>query len=290
MSTLYDGNFATPLSNGPERVIYPFDGDTISLVRERDYLQLASYWERLPLDTEHPDQPGEYLVHETDPAPQGGGVVHWTRRYAAIPRPRREMESYAYQVPGIEADVAHEWLTITGVATAGGLHVCTTSVAHTMSPGDGIIVAYWCVDEGVSYDIVYSRQVLRQVLATPDTDEFTVAQIVDVGPPNLTNAVKNYYGREPYTRIVPSYLHYDYWLPGVTLGVTTFDDIPILQAERILDSSGNETDRYSATSSPTAAQYRARVAAGEWIVVEPSIIRRWMGNIYERETRHIRAI
>jgi len=63
-----------------------------------------------------------------------------------------------------------------------------------------------------------------------------------------------------------------------------------LQPSIIFDSSGNATNSYGEFTTPSVVDYRALVRAKSLIVVEPSSLRRWTGNIFERATRYTIAI
>jgi hypothetical protein len=63
-----------------------------------------------------------------------------------------------------------------------------------------------------------------------------------------------------------------------------------LQLFLIVDSTGNVTDSFGEFTTPSVVDYRALVRAKSLIVVEPSSLRRWTGNIFERATRYTIAI
>ena len=94
-------------------------------------------------------------------------------------------------------------------------------------------------------------------------------------------------GRDPYTKVVMSKLARAYYLPGVSVGITTVDDITVLTPTQIVDQYGRNTEFLSTLTTPTTSTYEA--TEGTWVVAEPSVVRRWMGNIYERTTRYVLA-
>jgi hypothetical protein len=82
----------------------------------------------------------------------------------------------------------------------------------------------------------------------------------------------------------------DYILPGVTSGYPTvaamFDTLP--PRFRVFGSDGQETGTLSTTTHPTQATYEAMIVGGQEIIASASL-RRWRGNIWEREIRLAKA-
>lgn len=289
MSVIYDGDYTIARAMSPRRKTYPFEGDNQSFYLEQDFYQLFSSFESLPLDIPDDANPDAYLVHETALQELGGGIGKWSRAYAQIPRSRTEMESFAYTLPGVSVDTVSPTRVITSASTVGGNTRIVTSVAHGFVANDGVLITYRVPDPTFP-NISYFRQIFREVISAPTTTTFDVIIVSDIGPITWETTAKNYAGRQPFTRVVASYLQFDYFLPGVSLGIASLNDIPLFNPVRILDSTGTEVQSYSATTSPTSSAYKDQVKRGELIVAEPSIVRRWMGNIYERATRYVKAV
>lgn len=81
-----------------------------------------------------------------------------------------------------------------------------------------------------------------------------------------------------------------------TVSYPTADDIPVIQEQiYYIGTEDVRTDYladnppFTTESTPTRTDYEAMIAAGELIAVTSSVITRWMGNIYVRETRYVRA-
>jgi hypothetical protein len=242
----------------------------------------------VPLDTpDAPQFPASYLIEETSPEPIGGGMVQWTRVFSRIPRRRHEGESYAWTMPGIATEAAY---ALTAIDQAGSFNSSgsrtriRTIQDHGVSVGQSVQIAFRAVLGDVDRTMVVNR-VVRAVLG-PRT--FEVDLVIEQDP-YYVSVQRVDMGRDPVTRVVPSFLQFDYYLPGLPGQVKTFQDIPILQPIIPRDSAGKETDTYGLTTTPTKAQYLADVAAGRLIVPEASTIRRWRGNIFERLTRFVRA-
>lgn len=110
-------------------------------------------------------------------------------------------------------------------------------------------------------------------------------------------------GRDRFTRIVPVHLQRDFYLVGAGGSYPDWQSIPVVDVTIYyystpiyqVDYIGDNPPLTIATV-PSSTQYVALVnadAADETsfsIIVEPSSITRWQGNIYMRETRAIKAI
>jgi hypothetical protein len=95
------------------------------------------------------------------------------------------------------------------------------------------------------------------------------------------------YNIPPRTLFTPTRTTYRYYLAGVN--VTTVSDIPLLQQFRVsLDvGGGNTVDNNMITTnatSPSRSVYAALVSAGGYSLVLEDSLRRWRGEIIERQT------
>jgi hypothetical protein len=284
---IFDGTYTEPFAVGPVLFECPFPGDIVSTVGRQPYCVEASSFARAALDTPHPDYPDHYLVDETTPHHVGAAVVQWERVYARIPNSRIESESFPARLPGIDPRTVTQRHVIASVSTFGGF-IVTTGTAHGFTTGDSVLVTYVVFDPVQGINL--TRAVTRAVLSTGPDTVFTCARITDVSN-TITwgNVWKNYAGRPPITRVVTSWLHHNYFMPGVSPGVESPDQIELFNPILIVDSDGNETETISATTIPDNDDWRALVVARTKVVAEPSIVKRWRGNIYERITRYITA-
>src|SRR6185503_17465348 len=110
-------------------------------------------------------------------------------------------------------------------------------------------------------------------------------------------------GRERFTKVSLSRRDYKYYLPGVSGGITTVADIPVIESTKYYVTSSNNvlTDylgdppTWDPGSTPSRADYEtlmdsdAATASSFSITAEDSRIARWRGNIYERETVYVKA-
>jgi hypothetical protein len=287
--TFQDGDLSTAQIDGPKRWLRPFDDDFSQVVFEQDYQQFEDDFTPLPLDTPHDTIKDAYLVSEGPLDALGGGVVKWTRTYARIPASRQRFESYSWTVPGIGTEAVYSSVSISSNSSAAGVTTLVTATSSTAGVGDSVLVSYTFTD-GVT-GTQYGRDVLRTCLSGTSGTTINVDLISEPGGTITYNTLKKVEpGRDPYTEEVGSVLQLDYFLPGVSAGIDSPQDIPELAPLTIYDNTGRQTASFTATTTPTLATWRSKVAAGEYVCVVRSIPRRWMGNIYERATRYVKAI
>lgn len=242
----------------------------------------------LPLSSVHQTLLGFYLVEEKNWEKDRGGVYKFTRVYSQIPRTREEWQSYSWQVPGIgTTSSAFAQTTVSSMVNSGSI-TTITATSHGLSTDDYALVQFNVVDTNGNQ---YTRQRLMVVTVT-GANTFTVPIIVDISAPvSGTMACRKVEpGRDAETQVVNCKVVYDYFLPGVTAGISTPQDIPNLDPLYIMDNTGRKTNTLSGNTSPTTTQYKAYITAGTMLQIERSTLTRWRGNIWERVSRFTRAI
>lgn len=286
--TFQDGDLSTAQIDGPKRWLRPFDDDFAQVVFEQDYQQFEDDFAPLPLDTPHDTIKDAYLVSESPLDALGGGVVKWTRTYARIPASRQRFESYSWTVPGIGTEAVYSTVNISSNSSAAGVTTLITSSSSTAIVGDSVLVSY---NYTAPTGYLYRRDMLKTCLAGTSGTTINVDLISEPGGTIAYLFLRKVEpGRDPYTEEVGSILQLDYFLPGVSTGVDFPQDIPDISPLAIYDNTGRQTASFTATTTPTLATWRSKVAAGEYVCVVRSIPRRWLGNIYERATRYVKAI
>lgn len=100
MPTLLDGSVFEASAVSIRRFSTPFR-DNVLVMFDQDFMQLASRWKPLPLDTKDKDLQQFVLVDESALSPIGNGMARWTRTYARLPAERDEFESYVFTYPGM---------------------------------------------------------------------------------------------------------------------------------------------------------------------------------------------
>ena len=286
MSTLWqDGNFETASADGPKRWLHPIDNTTMGLdVFEQDYMQLEANWTATPLDEPHPDNAGFFLVGEGPLSPVGGGIVKWTRTWAKIPASRTAYESYAWLVPGIGTESVYTDVSISSASNTAATTVLVTATSSTAAIGDSVSISYTFTD-GIT-GTQYGRRVLRGMTAGNSTTVI-VALIQEPGGTITFNTLRKVEpGRDAESLEVSSQVQIDYFLPGVSSGISTALDIPRISALEIYNNTGRKTNSFSATTSPALSAWRTQMATSALVCVTGSIIRPWLGNIFERSTRY----
>ena len=160
--------------------------------------------------------------------------------------------------------------------------------AHNMNTGDFADVQFNVID---SLGNQTTRHRTMAVTVTGGSS-FTVSKITDISPPmaGSMQTRKVDMGRDAETQVVNCRIVYDYFMPGLTAGISKPSDIPDIEALWILDNTGRRTHTLSGNTTPNTTDYLALVAAGTQIVIERSTLSRWRGNIWERVTRYVRAI
>lgn len=285
-----DSDWSEAQPTGAKRWLRPFPELNTNFIYEQDYTQRLSDFldDEVSIGSAHPDDPTFFMVEESTPQNLGGGMVRFTRTYSQIPPARKEYESFAFTFPGMETGTLYTPNTVTGnsATTSNGQTTMTISGGSTISAGDSVRIHYNAFDSVQQY----SRYVIRTAISGGST--LVVPQIVDTlnsQPLYFFTATKIELGREPRTETVSSILTYEYFLPGVSSGVDYVTDIPLFVKDIIIDSDGLQTDTYTDATSPAISSYRAKIADGEQLVAEDSVIRRWKGPILERVTRYVTA-
>lgn len=286
-----DGVWTTAAVHGPKRWHTPFPGTSERVAFEQTYRQYAANFSAVTVGTAHPSVSGFYLASEGNYQGLDAGVQEWVRTYAKIPSSRTEYGSHVYTIPGITPDDLATVNHISGTPSdiGGGLIRITTTGAHGLSVDDIVIITYQ-IQMATNPSFVPILYNARTIVAVTSTT-LDVAEISDPRGSIIDwfSVTYGVVGRDPMQFPVPCRIQYDYFMPGVSPDITTPNDIPIITAVRIMSNDGTETQYYSSVTTPTVEDYMALVDAGEWVVAVDSTLRRWMGNIYERETLYVQA-
>jgi len=288
MSAFYtDSDVTVARVTGARRWSDPFN-ESRMVMFEEDYVQSLSYWRPLPLDTRHPNPSPLDLAVLVDESPLqdlGGGIVKWTRTYATIPEQRFEFESYSYTIPGLETGTLGPQKAILSAVNGFNITTITTAVAHGFNTGDLILIRwennYWPANPIIKQTI--------GVAVSASGSVFVVPLIVDSPISQFLTAQNADIGRDATTEEINSMISYEFFLPGLSPGISTARDIPEILKEKIIDANGKETDIYGSVSTPSKTEYLQRVSDGEWVIAASSSLRRWKGNIFERLTRYVKA-
>ena len=281
------GDYTNPLPDGARRWLRPFDDNFAQVMFQQDYQQFEDSFSPLTLDTPSDDFSDAYLVGESELSALGGGVVKWTRTYARIPASRQVFEGYSWLIPGIDTGAIFASQAISSATDAAGVTTLDCAGDTTAAIGDSVSISYTFVD-GVT-GTQYGRNVIRTVLSGGGAT-LGVSIISEPGGTIAYNSARKIEpGRPAEALEVGSSLQFDYYLPGVSVGVATPFDIPVIDELQIYDGDGIKVNVFAADTVPTITEWRASIAAGEKVCVVASIVRRWHGNIFERSTRYCLA-
>lgn len=282
-----DGDFTTASAISVPLFSAPFEGDNGRYLLEQSFMQDPNYFAPLNLSIPHPSYPLYYLIEEGPMQPSGGGLVTWKRSYMSIPNPRSDYESFAYRLPGLSSGATNPSFVISSMSTTGGVTTITTGSAHGYSPGDNITIVYQAVIAGaLEFPFI---QMYRTAISPTSGTTISVSGIVFQTNANYTPkyVVKGSLGRNPITRVVDSRVDWAYYIPGVSIGIASVNDITILNPVVIQDQWLNQVEIYSLATTPTQTAYVASI--GTWVVAEASTLKRIKGNLYGRSTRYVVA-
>ena len=272
-----------PVTNGPRSWERPFDDLTAELLFRENYIQTVESCITAALDTPHELYPDCYLVSEGQ-RENIGGFYKWTRTYARIPASRQVFEGYSWLIPGIGTGAIFAAQGISSATNAAGVTTLSCAGDTTAAIGDSVSISYTFVD-GVT-GTQYGRNVIRTVLSGGGATLGVSIISEPGGTISYNSARKIEPGRPAEALEVGSSLQFDYYLPGVSVGVATPFDIPVIDELQIYDGDGIKVNLFAADTVPTTTEWRASIAAGEKVCVVASIVRRWQGNIFERSTRY----
>ncbi|MEM6884773.1 MAG: hypothetical protein AAF571_07045 [Verrucomicrobiota bacterium] len=296
----FDGDLSQPRQAKPMQPEYPFlgEGDTQTVILRRTMHQLKSRYRPLPLSTLDTEFKQAYLVLEEGHENIGGGVLEWTRVYSAIPQPRTTTQVIVWDRPGwtVQAVQASP-KNITGYAPiGGGIWVFTTSEDHLLSVEDqprmvlnvgriGLGGGFqWRFDDTVKVTQVDGATQFRALPKAPlfSSTFFQSGTVYSGGAAG--------FNRAPKSISIPATIRIDYFLPGVSPGISGAADIQLgSQWTALLPDGTTETNVLGENSIPSIEEYRAMMGNNTLLQAEAATVDRWMGNIYERRTIYVPA-
>jgi len=301
--TMVDGDYTRQRLVAKPRKTFPLPADNSVFVQEEDYMVFIDFYEILQPSTPHPDTAGLFFLKDSPIIDVGNGVGRFTRYWVKIPGFNEdglspgyvysEYESYSFRVPGIETTQELFLLNyVSSFSLSGGNHTITSTAAHDIDGAGKSVMVYYSVRDPIN-NFTYFRYQTKTSLAGTAGSTLVVSEIKDISNVTPIHFLRGMSNQEPYNKTVMSRVDRDYWLVGYN-GINSVDDIPIINEFSIMElSSGNRTEYLSEGipgSSPSLSEYRGWIDARQWIVAEPSIVRRWLeSDIMERSTRYIRA-
>ena len=259
-------------------------------------MQTAASYAPLALDTVYPaagsygvpSSPTYYLVAEQGQTDLGGGMMQWDRVYARIPTSWSEGEEFAYTFPAfIASATAGTDRTITNIQDSGANYLVSSGLSF--ATGDQVHIAVSYVRDSITF---FVGQYVRIIGGTsgssalvpgifPGTGTFSsIAGVITQEAPSRTTG---------NTETVTSQIIHDYALTSTTALDT---NLPIIDAFTPVGATGAviiPPSGLNTATKPTSDAYASMINRNVQIVGQASVRRRWLGNIYERQTRYIPA-
>jgi hypothetical protein len=289
-----DGTFSTWAAHGALVSEPAFEDQPATRIYSQEWMGLISAHVPLVNNTVCPSVTDAYAVGESAINHIGGGIGTTTRRWAQIPAVREYFESYPHQYPSFTGGVAFgagvaitSWWRISSqvvITIASGSYAVGQSI-HVSVSGTGYLGNSFNT-RAIPVSFIYTTPI-RQITGSMLTiDGPMAAENFHFTSGSISTSTFAKARSSAAVKIVDSRVVADYWLAGVSLDVATDSDIPTVQPWTAVDASGNETTALAVDSTPTAAQWRASMSAGQWIPIEFTK-RRWMGSIIERVVRYV---
>ncbi|PAW76817.1 MAG: hypothetical protein B9S32_13850 [Verrucomicrobia bacterium Tous-C9LFEB] len=305
MSRIFDGDFTVAAAVSQRLFEFPFMGDLTSCTFKQTFMIDAEHYAPLPLSTRDTVRNDMFLVAEDGQQNIGGGIITFDRTYATIPLSRNDYEPYAWTAPAfVDANSTLERIAVAW-KRMGSLD--RISVPGTYAPGMTVTVSQRSANNQVAVTLttnleVYGSYSVSRTVEAIGTEGLNgpyidVANLpwklsfgnTNIGYPRSTVTLPAS-NRVEKSLVVSSRCQYDYFLPGVTAGIAQPEDIDIYQrAFFYTTATGAETNSLSSSTSPTVAVYKTWISSRQELIPEPSDISRWMGNIWQRKTRYIKA-
>ena len=297
------GDFTTPRATTDSYVEYPFieQGDNatkiyhlVCKVNRADYAPLA-------LDTTMASasnadvialpftaDAAAYYVGDTTPQSIDGAIVQFERIFSNIPVTRNNVfgGTYAFTYPGVRADSTDGTVrTVSSPSTAS--NVTSLPATNTVTVGD--VIAYR-INSTIGA-ITLSVQGMAHALPGTTTSVVKIPAI-NIGTTFVDGTLTELTIQPRAQKSIPSgsVIDYTYYLPGVTPGITTFDDVDETDTFTAFSArTGESVSTLDVNTIPDGVTYQAQVTAGEYLVVS-SEVTRFRGNIIQRADVKVRAL
>ena len=303
------GDFTKPRAGTESWVEYPFieEGDNatkvyhlVCVVNEANYTPIslnttmASVGNADVIDLPFTADANAYFVGDFGKTKIEGGLVKFDRQFANIPQPTVDPAgSEIFTFPGLPygAGTGTE-IAINSISLSNNLLTLNLASAHGMVNGDNF--RYRFRGTVTLYGGIYSRYFYGDGVCLTGTTGSTI-KIRTYVPSNFVFSYGGVYpfasrGRKQVSRKSSTQFEYDYFLPGITAGITEAQDISLPQRfEAYQYSEGNTVESLSGSTTPTTVEYNAIVDSDGFLVLD-SGIDRWKGNIIRRIVKSIRAI
>jgi len=273
----------------------PIPGYDAPIVFRQRFMQTAASFSNATLDTPYsaagsygvPATPTFYLVSEENFSDVRAGLIEWDRVFAAVPDSWSEPEEYANTYVGYFSSGPGTGFSVTSITVSGAQTVMSSTI-NTVTVGDSIFISLTYSRSGISYGIAQSATVVSFSSGASVSISNILPGEGDFLNESGTVRAASQGRASARTQIVGSRVVYDYALSTVA---SLNENLPILQKFSPMNSLGASIDYLqSSLCFPTSGEYLAMIANGTEIIAESSSRRRWLGNIYVRQTRLVPAL
>ena len=229
-----------------------------------------------------------YFLDDVDFQDIRGGLQSWTRLWATIPASWSEPGgTYAYAFPAFTAVVTlGNNFPVSAIAASGANYDINTN-ATGISSGDDVYFDLNYIRNSQNYHVTFTTPVLATSSGVSVTIPALLPGVSTFSTPTGT-VRKGNKGRDiPASDTVDSFVLHDYTLSSEA---TLDNDLPQIKSfSPITAGVPTETQYLNSTTIPSTTLYQSMVSAGTLIVALSSERRRYLGNIYERSTRLVKA-
>jgi len=235
-----------------------------------------------------------YFVGDFEHSISDGVLITFDRQFANIPLPTIDPAgSEIFTFPGLPyTSGTGNKISINSISSSNNLLTFNLTSSHGMTNGDNF--RYYFRGTVTLYGRIYNNYFYGNGVCENGTTGSTI-KIRTYVPSDFTFTSGVIYpfasrGRKQVSRRSSTQFEYDYFLPGITAGITKAQDISLPQRFEVYRySEGNTVETLSAATTPTLLEYNAIVDSDGFLVLD-SGIDRWKGNILRRIVKSIRAI
>ncbi len=238
--------------------------------------------------------PNAYFVGDFEHSISDGVLITFDRQFANIPLSTIDPAgSEIFTFPGLpNAASTASAIIINSASVSSGVVTLSLASTHGMPVGGNF--RFYMRGTATTTNSTSRYYFNRNGVCITGTTGFTIKMYTYL-PDSFTFSVGYVYpfatrGRKQVSRKSSTQFEYDYFLPGVTAGIASSQDIALPQRfEAYYYSEGNTVETLNSATEPTASEYNDIVDTDGFLVLD-SGISRWKGNILRRSVKSIRAI
>lgn len=264
---------------------------TFNVIPSLDVTLDASNVKALGLPVDFYDSNAYYIGdhnHSVD-----GDMISFDRQFANIPSANSvNSGTEIYTFPGLPVVAGTgSAINITNMSSADNVVTLTTASAHGMSAGDLGYVFFKVTGTLYGGTRTFYVSGNKEALTGTTGSTFKFRYHLDLYTlvsgtikPNATN------GRRSVSRTSPTEIVREYFLPGVSSGISNPQDIAVEAPFGGYDyATGSQITTLSSSSTPTADEYVDILNSDGYLVMHENV-KRWKGNILVKESKQIRAL